>query len=218
MEKFGSGIWYSLHSRSIIANTREEQIEFCDFLLTTISLIPCDKCYGHATDYIENDNPRGLIMTAVGNTKPKYAMFKYMYKFHSAVNKRVGKPNASWIDVYEFYKRKARRYNVDDFPDNSSSGIKRSMDIPPNVTRSLGTVSKPSGLVGKPSVTVSKPSVISHNSFNKYSSKTSTGTTGKVKEYSSDKNSKLSGISGISFTGSQNSPGRSSRLSLAGKR
>ena len=206
MEKFGSGIWYSLHSRSIIANTREEQIEFCDFLLTTISLIPCDKCYGHATDYIENDNPRGLIMTAIGNTKPKYAMFKYMYKFHSAVNKRVIKPNASWLDVYEFYKKKARRYNVDDFPDNSSGVSNHSIGTP---SRSLSTV-------GKPSVTVNKPSVISHNSFNKYSSKTTTDTTRKV--YPSGKDSKLSGMSGISFTGSQNSQGRSSRLSLAGKR
>jgi len=77
-----------------------------NFLLSLIWLLPCDECSVHFSEYL-TENPVEPHLTG------RQAFTKWVYDFHSAVNKRLGKTNQpSYQQVRAKYLELEPKYKV----------------------------------------------------------------------------------------------------------
>lgn len=84
-DQWGPVIWQWLHTFSIMypdVPTPKHKEIFINNVKYMIANLPCDECVKHATTYMRN-NPIDISSCSTVQA--------YMYTFHNAVNKRIGK-------------------------------------------------------------------------------------------------------------------------------
>ena len=102
--KVGPGIWYVFFEQAISSKTKEEQKEFISLMKNIIDRMRCPVCKEHALKYLaENPPDKYLNITLPGGEN--IGMFKYVWKFKKAVNKRLGKPEMDWDTAYGIYSK-----------------------------------------------------------------------------------------------------------------
>lgn len=99
---FGPGKWDTYHLEAWFARTNPEQNNFIIFLKRQIDNFPCVKCKNHAYEYLDN-NPLENYLGKKSSTGEELGMFVWMWKFHNAVNTRLGKPVVEWDTAYSMY-------------------------------------------------------------------------------------------------------------------
>lgn len=88
------GWWLQYHYDSLFADQNpERRLHFIDRLNYHKEIFPCEKCINHYKKYILENPPE----------KEQY-MFVYTWKFHNAVNVRLGKPTMDFDDYIRIYK------------------------------------------------------------------------------------------------------------------
>lgn len=102
--KFGPGMWYSIHILAFNAKTREQQILYCKTIKTLCSNLPCHTCRDHALKYLEETSPEKAI-----NDDNERSMFKWSCDFHNNVNvtKTPPSPMLNWELLYKEYHENA---------------------------------------------------------------------------------------------------------------
>jgi hypothetical protein len=101
----GPGTWSVIHKRAYKATTKKLQKEFIEFMKETCYEFPCTVCRGHCTEYINNHPLEEYLNNSVeiGGKKEKLGMFVWSWKFHNAVNMRLGKPIMDWDTAHSLY-------------------------------------------------------------------------------------------------------------------
>ena len=79
---WGPSMWRVLHSLSfsISEENEKDRKKFLDFLESLRTLLPCEDCRLHFSQYLEEHNPQKAENLAV-----------WTFDFHNAVNERLGK-------------------------------------------------------------------------------------------------------------------------------
>lgn len=105
---FGPGFWYIIHRTSTlptIHSSIEEQEHITFKIESTISSFPCESCLNHALGYLER-----FPIKEYFNLKYNYndqelniGIFHWTWKFHNAVNTRIGKPTLDLQDAIDIY-------------------------------------------------------------------------------------------------------------------
>jgi hypothetical protein len=90
---WGPDRWDDLHSFAKTSKLHLHKNDILQALIVKLRKIPCMKCRYHAFDYLQN-NPVDL-----GNNE-KFEI--WMWKFHNAVNERLGKR------IFSYYEYQAR--------------------------------------------------------------------------------------------------------------
>lgn len=92
---WGPSMWRVLHSLSfsISEENEKDRKKFLDFLESLRTLLPCEDCRLHFSQYLEEHNPQKAENLAV-----------WTFDFHNAVNERLGKPQFSFEDVSKLYE------------------------------------------------------------------------------------------------------------------
>jgi hypothetical protein len=83
---YGPGYWAAMHIESANAATYEEKVQVANTIVKMISTFPCKKCREHGISYAAQ-HP---LIHAV-NDCDKMSVFKWVWKFHNNVNKKIGK-------------------------------------------------------------------------------------------------------------------------------
>lgn len=106
----GPGTWSVIHKKAYKANTKKLHLEFIKFMKETCYEFPCTVCRGHCTEYINNHPIEEYLNSVVeiGDKKEKLGMFVWSWKFHNAVNMRLGKPIMDWDTAYYLYSDSVR--------------------------------------------------------------------------------------------------------------
>lgn len=91
-EIWGPGRWQSIHVTAAWANTPDKVKIFNMWIRDQIEHLPCEDCRNHAREYIQY-NP------------PDHAEdpFIWSWRFHNAVNRRLGKPEIEYNIAKELY-------------------------------------------------------------------------------------------------------------------
>ena len=84
---YGPGYWAVMHIDSFNAKTYESKIVTANMIARLVTKFPCLQCRRHATEYTSH-NP---LIHAV-NDHDALSLFRWVWKFHNTVNKRIGKP------------------------------------------------------------------------------------------------------------------------------
>lgn len=97
----GPGQWYTLHSFAAFCDTNPSRYRamFVAFVTDFLSKIRCEKCNGHANQYLAQ-NP---IDANVRPNQPALDLFRWTWNFHNKVNERLGKPQVSWDDAVSIF-------------------------------------------------------------------------------------------------------------------
>lgn len=101
----GPGTWDLMHKKAFKVWSKQAQEDFCEFVRQICYDFNCSVCRGHCTEYIEKNPPEEYIGVKVmvdGKALP-LALFAWTWKFHNAVNSRLGKPLMSWDTAYSIY-------------------------------------------------------------------------------------------------------------------
>ena len=91
---YGPGYWAAMHIDAFNAKTYETKITSSNTIARMITSFPCLRCRKHATEYA-SQNP---FIHAVNNGDPM-SLFRWVWKFHNTVNKRLGKPIMSFEEA-----------------------------------------------------------------------------------------------------------------------
>lgn len=99
---WGPGCWFVLHLNSFQARDISSQTEFVRFLRNLIQHLPCEHCRGHATRYLLDNPPERFIgrQDSQGDSMP---LLEYTWRFHNAVNQRLGKSQLPYAVVKQSY-------------------------------------------------------------------------------------------------------------------
>jgi hypothetical protein len=99
----GRGYWGVIHTLAFNANTRTEQKQFIKTMNIIAHQFPCRNCSKHAKEYIKNHPMEEYIE----KQDDGLSMFKWTWKFHNAVNHRIGKEIMSYemaVHIYTQFK------------------------------------------------------------------------------------------------------------------
>lgn len=104
-EIVGPGTWDTAQRMASEAITPEKKREFRSFLDFLSRRYPCEVCRSHIKKYI-TQNPITDYDSMRDSKGRDIGYAYYMWKFHNAVNKRLGKPHFEWekfsaIYIYE---------------------------------------------------------------------------------------------------------------------
>ena len=104
-EYVGPGAWVTLHKQSFLAREKPEQNEFIKYMTNLCYTFPCLHCRVHCSDYISKNpiNDYKNIEVEIQGMLLSLGMFIWTWKFHNAVNLRLGKPIMSWDTAYNLY-------------------------------------------------------------------------------------------------------------------
>ncbi|MNK83908.1 Erv1 / Alr family protein [compost metagenome] len=91
------GTWYTIHLTAKHAQSASQKAAFIDLMKTLSLFYRCAKCRKHMTAYI-NENP---IEVYLNNED---GLFFWSWKFHNAVNKRLGKPEIDYNTALEMFE------------------------------------------------------------------------------------------------------------------
>lgn len=95
----GPGVWYVIHSIAYYANTLADQKNAIKTITFICEHFPCEKCRGHAQKYIKENPMENNLM----KEKKELSLFLWTWKFHNAVNYRIGKHIMSWEVAIQLY-------------------------------------------------------------------------------------------------------------------
>jgi hypothetical protein len=84
----GPGSWNAIHTIAYHARTLKEQQEAINVITNICIYFPCETCRKHAIDYIKENPMEVYLMTKY---KEDNGIFVWTWKFHNAVNYRIGK-------------------------------------------------------------------------------------------------------------------------------
>lgn len=101
----GPGTWNLLHRQAFDARSPDKQKEFINLMKDACYGFPCINCRVHCSDYINNHPLEEFLNSTIeiNGEKLLLGMFVWTWKFHNAVNKRIGKPIMSWDTAYNLY-------------------------------------------------------------------------------------------------------------------
>lgn len=99
---FGPGQWQAIHTYAKHATTDETKRAFMDYMKIICNNLKCDKCRGHAMDYLAK-NPMKDFMNIKNAEGIEIGMLKWTWIFHNSVNSRLGKPLMDWETCYAMY-------------------------------------------------------------------------------------------------------------------
>ena len=83
----GPGTWNVIHTIAMHANTLEKQKEAIKTITFICNTFPCEVCRGHAQEYIKANPLEDYLMK---KSQP-LSIFFWTWKFHNAVNYKIGK-------------------------------------------------------------------------------------------------------------------------------
>lgn len=99
---WGKYYWYYLNTLASYIETKEDAKIWIKLFLSTISLLRCMECRGHAKTYAKQNSP---IIFLNGQKSTGSVMLKYMCKFHNVVNLRLKKPLVSENECFKLYPK-----------------------------------------------------------------------------------------------------------------
>ena len=112
----GPGTWNVIHTLAINAKTKKEQLIFITQMKIICEQFPCDKCSNHCKEYIKNHPMEEYVGTTLlpnsSESDTQLGMFIWSWKFHNAVNYRIGKNIMSWDVAHNLYARSPHQKNV----------------------------------------------------------------------------------------------------------
>lgn len=137
----GPGTWNVIHTLAFKAKTKPQQQDFIKTLKIIIDYFPCEKCRGHAQDYLKNHPVEDYQNDNLG-------MFIWTWKFHNAVNFRTNPPKMqmSWELAYHLYaqlcgedKTQTNNINNNDNKKNDATCSKEcsASDSPPTSSQNV---------------------------------------------------------------------------------
>lgn len=91
-KEWGPGRWQSIHVTAADVDTSEKFKFFCSWVRNQIEHLPCQECVDHAKEYLKSNPPE----------KAEDA-FIWAWRFHNAVNRRLGKPEMEYTTVKQIY-------------------------------------------------------------------------------------------------------------------
>lgn len=92
-KKFYSGIWHVIHLTAAWATSEPKIKFFIEWIHEVIQeKLPCEECRGHMKRYLE-EHPPGAEVN----------MFVWSWKFHNAVNTRLGKETFDFETAKKLY-------------------------------------------------------------------------------------------------------------------
>lgn len=91
MHKWAPAAWKTLHVLSFAVTDAESEIHWRALVNAYSKLIPCKKCSEHMQEYVAS--------TPVDSNAPEWS-----WRFHNAVNYRLGKPRYPWKEFVRAYK------------------------------------------------------------------------------------------------------------------
>lgn len=109
----GPGTWHVIHALAYAAKTKNEQQQFVKTMHTICETFPCENCKEHCKEYIKN-NPMNKLIDVEFDTGEKLGLFMWTWKFHNAVNQRIGKNTMSWSDAYSLYSGVNKKSSCDE--------------------------------------------------------------------------------------------------------
>ena len=140
----GPGTWNVIHREAYKARTSPQQLKFIELMKNICYGFPCFTCKGHCTEHIKNhplEEYLGVLVDINGQRLP-IGLFVWTWKFHNAVNARIGKPIMSWDTAYNLYSENEALVcskncldaglTLTDAPaDGSEHGVKSQLAKPP---------------------------------------------------------------------------------------
>lgn len=106
----GPGSWNIIHRMAFAAKTRPAMENFIFLMKQICDGFPCKVCKGHCQEYIKNHPMEKEYNTLVGGES--LGMFLWSWRFHNAVNLRLGKPQMNWQTAYDLYSGKMGEIEV----------------------------------------------------------------------------------------------------------
>lgn len=99
----GGGVWVTIHIMSAQATTDPTKKFFVHYMLVLSNTFPCvNPCRGHMKKYMK-ENPIRDYWNIRDEEGREIGCFKWGWKFHNAVNKRIGKAEMTWEKALELY-------------------------------------------------------------------------------------------------------------------
>lgn len=96
---WGNGVWFTLHLLAITSTNQKETIKTIKLILHSL---PCEMCRTHALEYLSRYPIEDYIGVKMHNVD-KLGLFVWTFKFHNAVNYRLGKQTMEWDVAYNLY-------------------------------------------------------------------------------------------------------------------
>lgn len=100
-EYVGPGIWYTMHSMAYYAQNPPDAFRFAQWIRWLSITFPCLTCREHFQLYLKN-NPIDLSNQEYYKGR-RISLFKWTWKFHNTVNRRLNKPIVTWEAAYKPY-------------------------------------------------------------------------------------------------------------------
>jgi hypothetical protein len=97
----GPGYWNLIHQTAWNIKTDEDVQLFVELMDKIKTEFPCKTCREHCVQYM-NENPMEEYI-AIEHEGKRIGLFVWSWKFHNAVNARIGKPIMSWNTAYSMY-------------------------------------------------------------------------------------------------------------------
>lgn len=91
-----SYIWFAIHIFAICVTSLTEQKTFEKFMNSLRVKLLCDTCGKHLGEFMEEFPIKNYFGRAHG-------CFRWSWKLHNDVNKRLGKPLVEYKDAYNYY-------------------------------------------------------------------------------------------------------------------
>uniref|UniRef100_A0A6C0BMZ5 thiol oxidase n=1 Tax=viral metagenome TaxID=1070528 RepID=A0A6C0BMZ5_9ZZZZ len=92
------GTWYTIHTLALHAKSHDQKMAFKILLVTLSNHYRCKTCRDHITEYLQQ-NP----MEVYWNRED--GLFFWSWKFHNAVNRRLGKPEIDYHESIPMYRK-----------------------------------------------------------------------------------------------------------------
>ena len=105
-EVWGPPCWFTIHngmSKYPISASQIQKERMKGFILGIPTMLPCEICKVHATNYIEQAR-RNNTLYKICNGRD--SLFKCYVDFHNSVNKRYNKKELSYDEAYQLYNDK----------------------------------------------------------------------------------------------------------------
>lgn len=101
----GPGTWNTIHSLAFSAVTPKKKKKFISTMKEICETFPCAVCANHCVEYVKSHPMEDYADTwvEIDGSRSPLGLFVWSWKFHNAVNRRIGKPMMSWITAYNMY-------------------------------------------------------------------------------------------------------------------
>lgn len=98
---FGPGMWYQIHSDSLLCNTLILKQHFVITINALCNHFRCDDCKIHFRNFIDTHPIQNYFN--VKDLDKDVGIFKWTWELHNHVNQRLGKYQPTFKEAYDFY-------------------------------------------------------------------------------------------------------------------